>query len=124
MLRTQTELACTLAAAREQTDALFNLVRPDSLYERPIPERHRMVFYVGHLEAFDWNLLARDPLSSGCPAAAKLFQLAQQMRIYSRAIKYAPFESVAQQASHFLLRHPDTCQRHHFYGNPHDFLGG
>ncbi len=39
------------------TDALFALVRPDSLYERPIPERHRLVFYIGHLEAFDWNLL-------------------------------------------------------------------
>jgi formylglycine-generating enzyme required for sulfatase activity len=35
------------------------LVRPDSLYERPIPERHRIVFYIGHLEAFDWNLIAR-----------------------------------------------------------------
>jgi iron(II)-dependent oxidoreductase len=75
MLRTQTELACTLAAAREQTDALFNLVRPDSLYERPIPERHRMVFYVGHLEAFDWNLLARDRLDrpSFHPAFDRLF---------------------------------------------------
>ncbi len=62
MLRTQTELACTLAAARAQTDALFGLVRPDSLYQRPIAERHRMVFYVGHLEAFDWNLMARDRL--------------------------------------------------------------
>ena len=41
--RTQTELACTLAAARAQTDALFQLVRPDSFYQRPIPERHRMV---------------------------------------------------------------------------------
>jgi len=27
------------------------------MYERPIPERHRIIFYVGHLEAFDWNLL-------------------------------------------------------------------
>ncbi len=62
MLRTQTELACDLAAARAQTDALFQLVRPDSLFERPIPERHRMVFYLGHLEAFDWNLLAREAL--------------------------------------------------------------
>jgi iron(II)-dependent oxidoreductase len=46
-----------LAEAREQTDRLFKLVRPDSLYERPIPERHRIIFYLGHLEAFDWNLL-------------------------------------------------------------------
>jgi iron(II)-dependent oxidoreductase len=45
-----------LADARQQTDALFNIVAPDSLYERPIAERHRIVFYIGHLEAFDWNL--------------------------------------------------------------------
>ncbi len=43
--------------ARRQTEALFTLVRPDSMYERPIPERHRFIFYLGHLEAFDWNLL-------------------------------------------------------------------
>jgi formylglycine-generating enzyme required for sulfatase activity len=58
-MRTQTELARDLMAARERTDELFRLVRPDSLYERPIPERHRIVFYVGHLEAFDWNLIGR-----------------------------------------------------------------
>jgi gamma-glutamyl hercynylcysteine S-oxide synthase len=43
--------------ARRRSDALFSVVRADSLYERPIPERHRIIFYVGHLEAFDWNLL-------------------------------------------------------------------
>jgi ergothioneine biosynthesis protein EgtB len=46
-----------LTDARKQTDKLFDMVRPDSLYERPIAERHRIIFYVGHLEAFDWNLL-------------------------------------------------------------------
>src|SRR6516165_2491305 len=46
-----------LSDARQQTDKLFQLVRPDALYDRPIPERHRVVFYLGHLEAFDWNLL-------------------------------------------------------------------
>ena len=46
-----------LADARRQTDLLFDVVRPDSLYERPIAERHRIIFYLGHLEAFDWNLL-------------------------------------------------------------------
>jgi gamma-glutamyl hercynylcysteine S-oxide synthase len=51
------ELLERLAAARAHTDQLFDRVRPDSLYERPIPERHRIVFYIGHLEAFDWNLL-------------------------------------------------------------------
>ena len=58
-MRTQTQLASALAEAREQTDDLFRLVRPTSLYERPIPERHRIVFYLGHLEAFDWNLIGR-----------------------------------------------------------------
>src|ERR1700722_6921503 len=46
-----------LADSRQQTDDVFNRVKPDSLYERPIAERHRIVFYIGHLEAFDWNLL-------------------------------------------------------------------
>jgi iron(II)-dependent oxidoreductase len=51
-----------LAEARKQTDNLFEMLRPDALYERPIPERHRLIFYLGHLEAFDWNLLhARIP---------------------------------------------------------------
>jgi formylglycine-generating enzyme required for sulfatase activity len=48
-----------LSRAREQTDELFRLIRPEALYERPIPERHRMIFYLGHLEAFDWNLIGR-----------------------------------------------------------------
>jgi ergothioneine biosynthesis protein EgtB len=43
--------------ARQKSDSLFEIVRPEALYDRPIPERHRIVFYIGHLEAFDWNLL-------------------------------------------------------------------
>jgi iron(II)-dependent oxidoreductase len=43
--------------ARERSDALFEIVRPEALFRRPIPERHRLIFYLGHLEAFDWNLL-------------------------------------------------------------------
>jgi iron(II)-dependent oxidoreductase len=53
-----------LLAAREETDALFRIVRPEALYDRPIPERHRIVFYIGHLEAFDWNLLRGSHASS------------------------------------------------------------
>src|SRR5271166_676329 len=45
-----------LANARQRTDELFALVKPEFLYDRPIAERHRIVFYIGHLEAFDWNL--------------------------------------------------------------------
>lgn len=58
-MSTQTELGRVLSDTRERTDALFRIVHPDAMYERPIPERHRIVFYLGHLEAFDWNLIGR-----------------------------------------------------------------
>src|SRR6266498_592074 len=58
-MRTQFEAGRVLQQARENTDELFRLVRPGALHERPISERHRMIFYLGHLEAFDWNLIAR-----------------------------------------------------------------
>ncbi len=62
MLTAQTDvgghlLLESMADARRRSDALFDIVRPDAIYDRPIPERHRIIFYVGHLEAFDWNLL-------------------------------------------------------------------
>jgi len=53
------KLFARLAEARAITDAIFPLVRPEALYDRPIPERHRLIFYIGHLEAFDWNLIGR-----------------------------------------------------------------
>ncbi len=43
--------------ARKKSDELFALVKGEAIYLRPIAERHRIIFYVGHLEAFDWNLL-------------------------------------------------------------------
>jgi iron(II)-dependent oxidoreductase len=51
-----------ISDARSRSDALFNIVREQFLYDRPIPERHRIIFYVGHLEAFDWNLLHENVL--------------------------------------------------------------
>ena len=51
-----------ISDARRRSDALFSIVRSDSMFERPIPERHRIIFYVGHLEAFDWNLLHENVL--------------------------------------------------------------
>ncbi len=51
-----------LAQARRDSDALFQIVRAEALYDRPIPERHRIIFYIGHLEAFDWNLLGKQIL--------------------------------------------------------------
>jgi iron(II)-dependent oxidoreductase len=54
-------VAHQLARARARTDALFGLVPESLLFERPIAERHRIAFYLGHLEAFDVNLLLRLP---------------------------------------------------------------
>jgi len=63
MTKTQMKLSPTsdilarLDQARVATDQLFEVPLREALYDRPIPERHRIVFYIGHLEAFDWNLL-------------------------------------------------------------------
>jgi len=56
-IETRKALVDRLARARLETDWMFGLLKPDSLYQRPIAERHRIIFYIGHLEAFDWNLL-------------------------------------------------------------------
>jgi iron(II)-dependent oxidoreductase len=64
-----------LQEARRRTDEIFALVKPDALYQRPIPERHRIIFYIGHLEAFDWNLLGERvfDLKSFHPSFDRLF---------------------------------------------------
>lgn len=51
-----------MARARALTDGLLRQVKPEAYFERPIAERHRIIFYLGHLEAFDWNLIARHGL--------------------------------------------------------------
>ena len=56
------QLLDRVSDARRRSDALFEIVRHDSIYDRPIPERHRIIFYVGHLEAFDWQPAARNAL--------------------------------------------------------------
>lgn len=53
------ELLSALAWSRAATDQLFRIVKSDFLYDRPIPERNRIIFYLGHLEAFDWNLVGK-----------------------------------------------------------------
>ncbi len=74
-LEVRHQLLERLSEARVRTDEIFDLVRPDSLYERPIPERHRIIFYLGHLEAFDWNLLRERVLGQKtfAPDLDKLF---------------------------------------------------
>jgi gamma-glutamyl hercynylcysteine S-oxide synthase len=64
-----------LAEARSRTDEVFAMVREEAMYDRPIAERHRIIFYLGHVEAFDWNLLADRAfgLRSFHPSFDKLF---------------------------------------------------
>jgi len=69
-------LSEALADARRRTDELFDLLVPEALYDRPIPERNRNIFYLGHLEAFDWNQICRGALDipSFHPEFDKLFE--------------------------------------------------
>jgi len=60
---TPVNIHAELEEARRRTDELFEVVRPDSLFERPVPERHRLNFYIGHIEAFDWNMICEYELS-------------------------------------------------------------
>jgi gamma-glutamyl hercynylcysteine S-oxide synthase len=70
------DLTHELAAARSQTDALFAAIDPAAIYDRPIPERNRMIFYLGHIEAFDWNQMVGTgvELRSHNTAFDKLFE--------------------------------------------------
>ena len=64
-----------LEAARAQTDVLFKLLDPHALYDRPVAERHRLIFYLGHVEAFDWNLISKHAVAkpSFHPSFDRLF---------------------------------------------------
>lgn len=52
----ETDLAA-LNHARSTVDDVFAMIAPGRMYVRPIPERNRLIFYIGHVEAFDLNLL-------------------------------------------------------------------
>jgi formylglycine-generating enzyme required for sulfatase activity len=55
-------LIADLSSAREESDRLFAVLKADALYERPIAERHRVIFYVGHLDGFDSIQICREAL--------------------------------------------------------------
>src|SRR6188474_810360 len=47
---------------RRRTRALFDVIRPEAYYSRPIALRHPIVFYEGHLPAFSVNTLVKKGL--------------------------------------------------------------
>jgi ergothioneine biosynthesis protein EgtB len=55
-------LVARLREAWRRSDALFELIDPGALLERPIPLRQPFVFYLGHLPAFAWNQVCRGAL--------------------------------------------------------------
>ena len=50
---------------RGRTQQLFDLLEADTYYERPIPLRHPVVFYEGHIPAFSVNCLLKKGLGHG-----------------------------------------------------------
>src|SRR5690242_1975089 len=47
---------------RQRSRQLFDMVRPEAYYARPISLRHPIVFYEGHLPAFSVNTLVKKGL--------------------------------------------------------------
>jgi iron(II)-dependent oxidoreductase len=118
-----------IESARARTDELFELLKPEALYSRPIPERHRLIFYLGHLEAFDWNQICRQTLGipSFHPEFDQLFEFGidppvgqtpqdqpsdwpseQEVRAYNRrtrAIVDEVLEQTPEQIIHVALEH-------------------
>jgi iron(II)-dependent oxidoreductase len=118
-----------IASARARTDWLFQLLKPEAYYSRPIPERHRLIFYLGHLEAFDWNQICRQTLdiASFHPDFDRLFEFGidppvgkapddqpldwpsvEQVRAYgqrTRRIIDEVLEQVPEQIVHVALEH-------------------
>ena len=71
-----TRLQYDIASARSESDRLFSILKPEALLERPINERHRVLFYIGHLDGFDSIQICRETLgiASPDPELDKLFQ--------------------------------------------------
>jgi formylglycine-generating enzyme required for sulfatase activity len=59
-------LVSRYARNRARTAELFNTFKENAYYERPIPLRHPLAFYEGHIPAFSYNKLLRTAL--GRPA--------------------------------------------------------
>jgi ergothioneine biosynthesis protein EgtB len=119
-IEVERDLLARLSEARARTDELFDRVKPEALYDRPIPERHRIIFYLGHLEAFDWNLLRErivdlnsfhsefdhlfafgiDPINGGLPSdQPKDWPSAEKVRDYVERVRQALDQAVRDRLS-------------------------
>lgn len=73
---TSAGLQAELQRSRRQSQELFDTLKPEAIYERPIAERHRVIFYLGHLDGFDSIQICREGLGlkSPDPELDALFQ--------------------------------------------------
>ena len=73
---TPSETSRDILSARSKSDNLFRILKPETIYQRPIAERHRVIFYAGHLDAFDSIQVCREGLGlkSPDPELDQLFQ--------------------------------------------------
>lgn len=62
VLEATSSLAAQLQTARAESDRLFQILTADAIYERPIAQRHRVIFYMGHLDGFDSIQICREGL--------------------------------------------------------------
>jgi iron(II)-dependent oxidoreductase len=76
VMEATTNLLAELRSARMQSDELFAILTPEGVYARPIAQRHRVIFYVGHLDGFDSIQICREGLGLQPPDAQldSLFQ--------------------------------------------------
>jgi formylglycine-generating enzyme required for sulfatase activity len=65
-----------LELGRAESDRFFQIIKPEGIYERPIDARHRVIFYIGHLDGFDSIQICREGigLKSLDPRLDSLFQ--------------------------------------------------
>ncbi len=73
---TTSQLLEEVQAARAESDRLFSILSPEGIYSRPIAERHRVIFYIGHLDGFDAIQICNEALglNSPDPQFDRLFQ--------------------------------------------------
>lgn len=114
-------LAKRLADARKRTDSLFEIVAPSAIYDRPVAERHRIIFYLGHLEVFDGNLLLGgaqsefdklfafgiDPVGTGLPVdQPRDWPAIEEIQNYNRKVRSAVDETpVDEQLWNVAIEH-------------------
>lgn len=118
--------------AQAASDQLWRVVKPQAMTRRPVPERHRLVFYLGHLEAFDWNLLAPaleqqafrpewdklfafgiDPVDGALPSdPPEAWPAVEEIGAYNRQVRQTLGEGLARQGGEDIAQRLEVAIEH------------